>query len=42
MYYKIDQNIADVTWQATVMTKLLDSEIIRLPINDDKSGFRTG
>lgn len=42
VYYRIDQNIADVTWQATRMTPLLDAEIIRLPINDDNSGYRTG
>jgi hypothetical protein len=33
-YYQIDQNVADVNYRVTGMTKLFEASLVRLPLND--------
>jgi hypothetical protein len=41
-YYLIDQNIADINYRITGLTKLLEATVTRLPLNDVQSGYLTG
>jgi hypothetical protein len=41
-YYQIDQNVADVNYRITGMTKLFEASLVRLPMNDVQSGLLTG
>ena len=41
-YYQIDQNVADVIYRITGMTKLFEASLVRLPMNDVQSGLLTG